>query len=165
MDDGIVGVKVTRNTMEFKEGYIFSITFSGINVKGNIPEIELGSQGTYYLGGSPTTDEIKVAIATHKDGYEPSIALKYDNQISECINIYDINIGRHSLQNQMQSFVHNMIIRGKLSKVNLATKTKIANLQSSLNIIFDFENIVEAQSTIEDGNEYLRSRYRVPNTI
>ena len=59
MDDGTVGVKVTRNTMEFKEGYIFSITFSGINVKGNIPEIELGSQATYYLGGSSNTDDIK----------------------------------------------------------------------------------------------------------
>ena len=54
-----------------------------------------------------------------------------------------LDIGRHSLQKQMQSFVHNMVIHGKLSKVDIATKTKIVNLQARLNIIFDFENILK----------------------
>ena len=63
-DSGITGVKVTRRKLEFKEGYIFSITFSGTNVRGNVPEIQLKLAWNCKFRNAKSTDNVEVLIST-----------------------------------------------------------------------------------------------------
>ena len=68
-DNGTLGVIVTRHSVPNSEGFVFSITFRGNSVDGDVPSLMLAFPST--LGAQNTTDDLgaeKVALATVQNG-------------------------------------------------------------------------------------------------
>ena len=94
-DSGALGVAVTRSNLNSatnnNEGYIFSVTFKGLNVKGNVPLLSLASN---TLGGQVTTDgNISIVINEQREGYTPGNRLGYAGIIVPRQKIVSENLG------------------------------------------------------------------------
>ena len=84
-DNGVKGVAVTRSDYNSatNEGYVFSITFQGNLVPGNVPLLVVGDNN---LGGVSTSDgSISISIANQQEGYRPGFKLVYDSDRTGCI--------------------------------------------------------------------------------
>ena len=77
---------VSRHKIANSEGYIFSVTFKGESVDGDLPLLTLAYPST--LGGENTTDDSsleQVSIALVKDGMMGGYKVVYDQVSTTCI--------------------------------------------------------------------------------
>ena len=84
-DTGSLGVVVTRSNINnpTNEGYVFSVTFSGSYVAGNVSLLSLQDN---FLGGQSTSDgAITVTINELIAGYTPGFKLVYGSETTGCI--------------------------------------------------------------------------------
>jgi len=84
-DQGSLGVRVSRSNIDAatNEGYIFTVTFQGTYVPGNVPLLVASSNS---LGGVSTSDgSISIDIAVVTEGYTPGFKLVYSGQTTGCI--------------------------------------------------------------------------------
>ena len=84
-DTGSLGVVVTRSNINnaTNEGYVFSVTFSGSYVAGNVSLLSLQNN---LLGGQNTSDgAITVIIDQLIAGYTPGFKLVYGSETTGCI--------------------------------------------------------------------------------
>ena len=84
-DTGSLGVVVTRSNINnpTNEGYVFSVTFSGSYVAGNVSLLSLQDNS---LGGQSTSDgAITVTINELIAGYTPGFKLVYGSETTGCI--------------------------------------------------------------------------------
>jgi hypothetical protein len=84
--NGTYGVIVSRHKIANSEGYIFSVTFKGESVDGDLPLLTLAYPST--LGGENTTDDSsleQVSIALVKDGMMGGYKVVYDQVSTTCI--------------------------------------------------------------------------------
>ena len=79
-DTGTNGVVVTRSDIDtaINEGYVFTVTFSGNYVPGNVPQLVVGGTNTLGNGISTNDGAITVQIATTQEGKRPGFKLTYN---------------------------------------------------------------------------------------
>ena len=78
---------VTRSDIDttINEGYVFTVTFSGNYVPGNVPELVVGGTNTLGNGISTNDGSITVQIDTTQEGNKPGFKLTYASQTTGCI--------------------------------------------------------------------------------
>ena len=87
-DNGTLGVIVTRHSVPNSEGFVFSITFRGNSVDGDVPSLTLAFPST--LGAQNTTDDLgaeKVALATVQNGMMGGLEFVYNQERTTCIGM------------------------------------------------------------------------------
>ena len=85
-DTGTNGVVATRSDIgNNDEGYVFTVTFSGNYVPGNVPQLVVGGTNTLGNGISTNDGAITVQIATTQEGKRPGFKLTYNSQTTGCI--------------------------------------------------------------------------------
>ena len=112
------GVRVSRSSVSLREGYVFSITFFGHRVLGNLPQLVV--QNTTF-GNQITTDSPQVRVNTIVNGSVDGFKIQVGPETTACISSFSLASGHmSSIQNRLLA-LPNMpsgIIAGKAQLKN-----------------------------------------------
>ena len=99
---GSSGVTVTRSTTASNEGYVWTVTFSGTAVQGNVPLLSVTDDN---LGSGNTYDDThSLTVATTTPSVFPGFRITYAGETTGCIG-WDAEVSgtRASMQSRLEA--------------------------------------------------------------
>ena len=136
---GSSGVTVTRSTTASNEGYVWTVTFSGTAVQGNVPLLSVTDDN---LGSGNTYDDThSLTVATTTPGVFPG-CITYAGETTGCIG-WDAEVSgtRASMQSRLEA----------LSTVTSVSVTKSTVSTTGRQFLITFTTPSDTAENIRDG--------------